>query len=81
MAETGPTKEQLDKVKEYEQKNYSRVTLTNKYWRSMMTGLLNNGVDCDTDYMKLMNSITSDDIKDVCRQIVEAGNRIHVTMK
>ena len=31
--------------------------------------------------MKLINSLTPQDIQDICRQIIASGNRILVTMK
>ena len=81
MAEQGPTAEQLDKVKGYEQKNYDRIILTNGYWEGVISNLITDGIDMDKDYMKLINSLTPQDIQQFCRLIVEAGNRILVTMK
>lgn len=81
MAEQGPTAEQMDKVKGYEQKNYDRVILTNGYWESVMSNLLADGINMDKDYMKLVNSLTPQDIQDICGQIIAAGNRVLVTMK
>ena len=81
MAEQGPTAEQLDKVKGYEQKNYDRIILTNGYWEGVISNLITDGINIDKDYMKLINSLTPQDIQDICRQIIASGNRILVTMK
>ena len=81
MAENGPSDEQLQKIKEYEQKNYDRVLLTNGYWEYLITNKLLDGIDLDTDYMKTVNSITPVDIQQMCRAILASGNRLQVTMK
>ena len=81
MAKNGPTQAQLDKVKEYEQKNYERVILTNNYWEYVMQHELEEGIDYDHDYMARVNSFTTDDIRDICRLILSQGNRVQVTMK
>ena len=71
----------MDKVKGYEQKNYDRIILTNGYWESVMSNLITDGINIDKDYMKLINSLTPQDIQDICRQIIASGNRVLVTMK
>ena len=81
MAQNGPTDEQLQRIKEYEQKNYDRVILTNGYWEYLMTNELLDGVNLDKDYMQMVNAITKDDIKNICKSIISSGNRIQVTMK
>ena len=53
MAEQGPTAEQMDKVKGYEQKNYDRIILTNGYWESVMSNLITDGINIDKDYMNM----------------------------
>jgi len=81
MAAQGPTEEQLQKVKEYEQKNYDRVILTNGYWEYIMLHRLRYGVDLDEQYMQMVNNTTPADIRDICKRFVDSGNRIQVTMK
>ncbi len=81
MSQQGPSEEELQKIKEYEQKNFDRALLTNGYWEYIMQHKLDDGIDLHKDYMKMVNSLTTADIREICRQIVSSGNRIQVTMK
>lgn len=81
MATDGPTQEQLQKVKEYERKNYDRAVLTNGWWEYVRYHELRDGVDFEKDYLKKVNDLTTDDIRDFCKQLMAAKNRIQVTMK
>uniref|UniRef100_UPI004027FB6E M16 family metallopeptidase n=1 Tax=Prevotella sp. TaxID=59823 RepID=UPI004027FB6E len=81
MAAEGPTEEQLEKVKEYARKNYSRAVLTNGWWEYVRYHELREGIDFNKDYLQKVDSLTTDSIRDFCRQLTTAGNRIQVTMK
>ena len=81
MAEDGPTEEQLEKVKEYARKNYSCAVLTNGWWEYVRYHELREGIDFNKDYLQKVDSLTTDSIRDFCRQLTAAGNRIQVTMK
>lgn len=81
MATNGPTEEQLDDVKKYEHKNYDRAVLTNGWWEYVRYNELRNGIDFDKDYLKKVDSLTPASIRDFCKQLIAAGNRLQVTMK
>ena len=81
MAAEGPTEEQLQKVKEYARKNYSRAVLTNGWWEYVRYHQLREGIDFNKDYLQKVDSLTTDSIRDFCRQLTAPGNRIQVTMK
>ena len=81
MAAEGPTEEQLEKVKEYARKNYSRAVLTNGWWEYVRYHELREGIDFNKDYLQKVDSLTTDSIRDFCRQLTAPGNRIQVTMK
>ena len=81
MAAEGPTEEQLQKVKEYARKNYSRAVLTNGWWEYVRYHQLREGIDFNRDYLQKVDSLTTDSIRDFCRQLTAPGNRIQVTMK
>ncbi len=80
MADEGPTQEQLQKVKEYEHKNYDRAVLTNGWWEYVRYHELREGVDFEKDYLGKVDALTPDAIRDFCKQLIAAGNRIQVTM-
>ncbi len=81
MSQEGPTQEQLQKVKEYEHKNYDRAVLTNGWWEYVRYHELRDGIDFEKDYMKKVDNLTTDDIRDFCKQLMAQKNRIQVTMK
>ena len=80
MAKNGPTEEQLNKVKEYEAKSYDRTVLTNGWWEYVRYHELRDGVDFNKDYMQRVNALTTESIRQFCKDLVAPGNRIQVTM-
>lgn len=81
MAENGPTDAQLQKVKEYELKNYDRAILTNGWWEYVRYHELHDGIDFGKDYVKLVNELTPADIRNFCKQLLASNQKIIVTMK
>lgn len=80
MAAEGPTEEQLKKVKEYQHKNYARAVLTNGWWEYVRYHELREGIDFEKDYLKKVDALTTEDIRLFCKQLIDADNRIQVTM-
>ena len=81
MAQNGPTEEQLNKVKEYEIKNYKRAVETNGWWEYLCYHVLAENIDFGKDYEKKVNDITCSDIQDFCKLLLSQKNRIQVTMR
>ena len=81
MAAEGPTEEKLETIKEYERKNYHRAVLTNGWWEYVRYHELREGIDFDKDYLKKVDSLTTNDIRNFCKLLTAPGNRIQVTMK
>ena len=81
MAAEGPSEEQLETIKEYERKNYNRAVLTNGWWEYVRYHELREGIDFDKDYLKKVDSLTTNDIRNFCKLLTAPGNRIQVTMK
>lgn len=80
MAEEGPSQEDLDKVKAYELKVYEQVLKMNNYWEYVLYNDLYNGVDADTHFKEIVNSMTADNIRSFLKQLLDQGHRIEVTM-
>lgn len=81
MAENGPTEEQLQKVKEYELKNYDRAILTNGWWEYVRYHELHDGVDFEKNYVRNVNELKTSDIRDFCKALLASDRRIQVTMR
>ena len=80
MADKGPQQEKLDKVKAYELKTYGQVEIMNDYWQEVMYNQLFNGIDLDKDYKARVQALTSDDLRQLARQILQQNRCIEVTM-
>lgn len=80
VAKNGPSEEDLNKVKEYEYKTYGQVVNTNSYWYYVAYNELVNKVNFDADYLKRVNGLTTQKIKDFAQMILNQNNRIEITM-
>lgn len=80
IAENGPSTEEINKVKEYERKNYDRAVLTNGWWEYVRYNVLRNGVDFNENYVEKVNSVSPDSFSDIAKRLLDGGNRIQVTM-
>lgn len=80
MATEGPSQQDLDKVKAYEQKVYNQVLRMNNYWEYVLYTDLYNGIDVDTDFRYIVENMTCDDIRTTLRNLIDQNNCIEVTM-
>jgi len=80
MAANGPAPDDLQKVKEYELKSYGQVAVTNGYWDYVKYNELRNNIDFDKDYTLLVEQLTTDDLRNLMRELLAPRHRIQVTM-
>ncbi len=80
MAQNGPDQADLDKIKEYEEKTYGQVRIMNDYWQQMMYDYVSKHIDYDTDYVKRIRKLTTNDIQAIARKLVAANRCIEITM-
>ena len=80
MATEGPSQQDLDKVKAYERKVYNQVLRMNNYWEYVLYSDLFNGIDVDTTFRSIVESMTCNDIRTTLRQLLDQNNCIEVTM-
>lgn len=81
IAENGPSEAQLQKISEYELKNYERAVLTNGWWEYVRYNQLLNGVDFNEGYAQRVIDLNAADIQEIAAKLINSGNRIQVTMK
>ena len=67
-------------MKAYELKTYGQVEIMNDYWQEVMYNQLFNGIDLDKDYKARVQALTSDDLRQLARQILQQNRCIEVTM-
>ena len=80
FAEEGPRQQDLDKVREYMLKKYAENQKENAYWGNQMQNYVIDGFDGYKDYEKILNSITTDDLKKFAKSLLKQGNQIEVSM-
>lgn len=80
IAKKGPLKESLSKVKAYLIKAYDQSIQTNDYWDYVIYNRLRHNIDFFTDYKKIVNNITLQDIQLIAKDILKSDRRIEITM-
>jgi zinc protease len=80
VAQEGPRPEHLAKVKEYMLKQYTESIKENGYWLNQLHEYYFSNIDMNTNYEKLVNEITAEDVKNFTKALLDQGNIIEVTM-
>ena len=80
MAAEGPTAEQMQKIKDFMVKTYNDNQKENSFWLNAMDEYYYTGVDFNTGYLDLVNSITASDVKAFASDLIKQGNKITVVL-
>ena len=80
VAEKGPSPEHLAKVKEFLLKKHLENVKENGYWLNQLNEYYFCNIDFNTNYDKLVNEITVEDVKNFTKALLDQGNIIEVTM-
>ena len=80
VAKEGPNPEHLAKVKEYMLKQYTESIKENGYWLNQLHEYYFSNIDMNTNYEKLVNEMTVEDVKNFTKALLDQGNIIEVTM-
>ena len=80
FAQNGPSETNMAKVKEYMVKKYQENLRNNGYFSRTMKEYLLNGVDNCTDYEKVLNSITVNDVRVAVADLLKQNNKVKVVM-
>ncbi len=80
IANYGPAASSMQKIKEYLLKQYDQMVITNDYWDYIVWHELEDGVDFDKDYKRLVTETTAADVQQMARRILDAKRCIEVTM-
>ena len=81
IAEEGPLADDIAKSKEFLQKNYSNVLENNGGWMSAITRWYEEQYNYKEEYLGILESVTSDDIKAMAQRILADGNNAEVIMR
>ena len=80
VAQEGPRPEHLAKVKEFLLKKHIENMKENGYWLNQLNEYYFCNIDFNTNYEKLVNEITVEDVKNFTKALLDQGNIIEVTM-
>ena len=80
IAEQGPAASSMEKVKKYLVKQYDQLAITNDYWSYVIWHQLEDGVDFDVNYCKMVEAMTAENVQQMARRILDAKRLIEVTM-
>ena len=76
IAAEGVTAEELQKVKEFEVKDFADKQRKNSYWQGLITSMIVWGKDTQKDYIEITKALTSDDIRDFVRNVLLKQNNV-----
>lgn len=80
LSKNGPSETNLNKVKEYMLKKHTEDLKENKYWLGAIDEYLFTGVNHESDYEKIVNSITAQDIRKFADDLFKQKNEVEVSM-
>lgn len=80
LATEGASAERMAKSREFLLKNFGNTKERNSGWLNYMESKANSGLDYIADYEATVNAVTSDDVRDMARKILNDKNRIEVIM-
>ncbi len=80
IAEKGPRVEDFNKVKEYMLKQYNENLKENSYWRNILDTKYFYGEDNHSNYLTILNTITTDDVKNFVKEFLSQDNEAIVVM-
>ena len=80
VAQEGPRPEHLAKVKEFLLKKHIEDAKENSYWLGQLNNYYWYKTDMNTDYEKLVNNLTAEDVKNFTKALLDQGNIIEITM-
>ncbi|MBR3485901.1 MAG: insulinase family protein, partial [Bacteroidales bacterium] len=80
FVQNGPSEANMKKVKDYMHKTYQENLRQNGYWSGEMYYWTKLGIDEVTDYEKVLDSITTEDVRKAIDNILKQRNQTRVIM-
>jgi len=81
ISDKGPQEMDLHKAKEFMRMNQQNKVQENEYWIEIITDYYAKGVDRNTNYVNILNQISTSDVKEIAKTVLESVNLIEVIMK
>ena len=78
FAENGPSAEELAMAIENLKKNIPESRISNHHWQGVLEDWDEFGIDYDAEYENAVNSVTSKDVSDLLKKVLEQNNAIEI---
>ena len=80
IAKDGPEQSYFNKCAGNILTNHKELVQENDYWLSKISTYYFSKLDTHTDYQKILNALTPDDIRNFTKELIEQGNFIELVM-
>ena len=81
IAAEGPLAEDLEKAREFENKNYSKSLEQNNWWSTAIDDYYKYGINDVEEYIPAVNSVSAADVQALAKKIISDGNIVKVVMR
>ena len=81
IATEGPLAEDLEKAREFENKNYSKSLEQNNWWSTTIDDYYKYGINAVEEYIPAVNSVSAADVQALAKKIIGDGNVVKVVMR
>ena len=81
IAAEGPLADDMEKTREYENKNYTKSIEQNGWWNSTLYHFYKYNINRAEEYLPAVNGVTSADVQALAKKILEDGNLVKVVMR
>ena len=80
IAKYGPSASSMQKIKQFLVKQYAQIAITNDYWDYVIWHELDDDVDFDLDYCKMVENMKPEQVQAMARRLLDAHRCIEITM-
>ena len=81
IAKEGPLAEDLDKAREYENKNYTKQVEQNSWWSNAIYDYYKYNINDVEEFLPAVNGVTAADVQALAKKILADGNIVKVVMR
>ena len=81
IAKEGPLAEDLEKAREFENKNYTKQIEQNSWWSNAIYYHYKYGINEVEEFLPAVNGVTAADVQALAKKILADGNLVKVVMR
>ena len=81
IASEGPLAEDLEKAREYENKNYTKQVEQNSWWSNAIYDYYKYNINDVEEFLPAVNGVTAADVQALAKKILADGNIVKVVMR